>query len=774
MVNRAHEPQPSQKAPSEPLPASVAAKPGKLRILTDTPIAQLRPLLALPATTLGASGEGIEGRAIVKVQPPKEICPICCNLNAFHAPQDGDGSTATPSWAAVEYQIPKGIPVGKKTVEDSKALLDSAASGCFYCAMVQVALSAIHPGWDAERSVLDIHLAPDLPVVIRLHFGKLSNIQASEEDMLDFGAVVPKGQNMTFTISIVNRSKPDIEIELYRPRLRPDELTVGDLVLMPLAQQIGFAEETVGHSGSQQCFEFMKRNIARCIKDHNCGGGKNQQLPLLPDRVIWLKSPNPSHMCLLEPKNTRARYIALSYCWGPVSPSTYLTSETTFAARKAGMRFQDLPPLFQDVVQCAHLLEIEYIWIDRLCIIQGGDDFKTQAPKMGSVYGNATLTIAAASATSEMERILTPRDTKWQWRDLDMDVSGIGTLNLRARRRSHALSTESKGGDYGKVSTRAWIWQERLLAARSIFFTPSAIKFECNQHSVWEGFDSTTNVTGHSWSNQLATITHHSWLLLVQEFTSRDCTRASDRLPALSSVMARIAATKTGWKPRWGMWEHKIVESLAWKTMEKSSRVRRERAMNPEWYAPSWSWASVDAPVSYTQCRADTALEALDPFVCDVVCHGVDDVTGCITLEGYLVACGLVATITPSPSDDDEEGEGEGKLIHTYATFFSTLTSTSTTKQVLQDGFTPDVPLMYSPEQNTAIRVPYGAAVPTQTWASECYCLLLGKREMRADVLYLGKSLRVEGALERIGMVSGVFPGVFGQEGKERLVVDVV
>ncbi|OBU00198.1 hypothetical protein VE01_01842 [Pseudogymnoascus verrucosus] len=39
------------------------------------------------------------------------------------------------------------------------------------------------------------------------------------------------------------------------------------------------------------------------------------------------------------------------------------------------------------------------------------------------------------------------------------------------------ISKEDTGGGYGKVSTRAWIWQERLLAERTIFFTPSALKF---------------------------------------------------------------------------------------------------------------------------------------------------------------------------------------------------------------------------------------------------------------------------------------------------------
>jgi hypothetical protein len=86
--------------------------------------------------------------------------------------------------------------------------------------------------------------------------------------------------------------------------------------------------------------------------------------------------------------------------------------------------------------------------------------FKIQAPQMGETYGNATLTIAAASATSEKDPILVERDRKWLSFDLAMKVNGIDSLKLRLRRRTHPLGKEEAGGEYGKVSTRAWIWQE--------------------------------------------------------------------------------------------------------------------------------------------------------------------------------------------------------------------------------------------------------------------------------------------------------------------------
>jgi Heterokaryon incompatibility protein (HET) len=311
---------------------------------------------------------------------------------------------------------------------------------------------------------------------------------------------------------------------------------------------MGVAEEVPAHAGDQKCFEFIKEKVAQCIKEHKCG--RDGHLPMLPARVIWIEADNASSIRLVEPKDIRAKYIAVSYCWGSVSPDTYLTDASTFDSRKAGIHYEDLPPLFQDVVDCARVLGIEYVWIDRLCIIQGSaDDFKIHAPKMGETYGNATLTIAAASATSEKDPILVKRDRKWLPFDLAMKVNGIGSLKLRLRRRTHLLGKEETGRDYGEVSTRVWIWQERLLSGRTVFYTPSALKFECRCHSVWEGFG--PGVTGHSWSAQLDNISHRSWVTLVDEYMRRDISRPSDRLPAMEAVMKRIQNTQ-GWSPLWG------------------------------------------------------------------------------------------------------------------------------------------------------------------------------------------------------------------------------
>lgn len=494
------------------------------------------------------------------------------------------------------------------------------------------------------------------------------------------------------------------------------------------------------------------------MKEHKCGPG-GHSLPLLPDRVIWAQEKSRSLQLIESTSNMRGHYIALSYCWGPVASDTYLTNSSTFQARKAGIQYNDLPPLFQDVVDIAFMFGIEYIWIDRLCIIQGDkSDFKCQAPKMGEIYGNASFTIAAASATSENDRISMQRDSRWRMSaNLSVNVLNVGTINVGLRRRSYPIGQEAGGGNYGKISSRAWIWQERLLSARTVFYTPSELKFECRCHSVWEG--SGQGVTGPSWSAQLDNnISHASWLSLVEEYTSRDIYYPSDRLPAIESVMKRIQKSQ-GWTPFCGLWANKLVDGLAWKSMYRDAGPYRMNRMNPEYYAPTWSWAGVDAVISYSSARASE--EEIDPMVYDLEVVGLNVASEMITVSGHVGRLKLVCTVEPSYNPSDKfwyRYELHGAYGDPYPV-------------------DPDVPLkpwIDDVTSATPVRVPYGEAPPEKSWSANCVCLLLSRRQLRSVVLLLGHSMRQPGgaAWERIGLVSGLNPVIF--QGTERMLINLI
>jgi len=141
--------------------------------------------------------------------------------------------------------------------------------------------------------------------------------------------------------------------------------------------------------------------VNECNTHHDC-----QQEPRpLPLRVLDLSS---GRINLHETSGELGAYITLSHCWG--SSKQFTTTKTTLASRKAGIDYELLPKTYQDAIFITRLLGIRYLWIDSLCICQDDNgDWQRESAKMGLVYSNAYLTIAAASAKDSSVGLFTHR-----------------------------------------------------------------------------------------------------------------------------------------------------------------------------------------------------------------------------------------------------------------------------------------------------------------------------------------------------------------------------
>lgn len=89
--------------------------------------------------------------------------------------------------------------------------------------------------------------------------------------------------------------------------------------------------------------------------------------------------------------------MTLSHCWGRTQFIT--TTRDTLKQRIAGIALTDLSKTFKDAVSLTRKLGIRYLWIDSLCIIQKDkEDWEREAGKMGAVYSQSFLNIAATSS----------------------------------------------------------------------------------------------------------------------------------------------------------------------------------------------------------------------------------------------------------------------------------------------------------------------------------------------------------------------------------------
>ncbi|KAK8093522.1 hypothetical protein PG997_000207 [Apiospora hydei] len=168
--------------------------------------------------------------------------------------------------------------------------------------------------------------------------------------------------------------------------------------------------------GSPQQFEIMRAWLDTC--DHHHEGCypwmRAEELPYMPTRVIDVGTLSKPVVRLVETSDmkTRARYVALSHCWGQLTDAEkFCTTRSTLNANKTHIPLDRLPKNFRDAVAVAREIGAQYLWIDSICIIQGDEaDWKAEAQKMKDVFSSAYCTLAASSAESSIVGFLGPKD----------------------------------------------------------------------------------------------------------------------------------------------------------------------------------------------------------------------------------------------------------------------------------------------------------------------------------------------------------------------------
>jgi len=261
----------------------------------------------------------------------------------------------------------------------------------------------------------------------------------------------------------------------------------------------------------------------------------------------------------------------------------------------------ELPQTFQDAISVTRHFGLEYIWIDSLCIIQDDQiDWRYESRLMTSVYGGSSLVIAASHAKDGSKGCFVNRNPK-------SVVPCFVTLSGEQYRCVPA-SVYSRGVNDTALSQRAWAFQERFLAPRTLLFGASQIFWECQEKKACETFpgglpssvqfDRSVFVhddgrMGHSIMDD-AQSNPSAWSDIVLAYSAGRLTRESDKLPAISGV-ARWMHQFSGDEYLAGLWRDDLEWQLLWSVNSTSNTNRHSSGSVSEsslYRAPSWSWAS--------------------------------------------------------------------------------------------------------------------------------------------------------------------------------------
>lgn len=290
------------------------------------------------------------------------------------------------------------------------------------------------------------------------------------------------------------------------------------------------------------------------------------------------------------------KFLALSHCWGKSGPSLVLCS-STMDILSTGVELADLPRTFRDASRVTQMLDIRYLWIDSLCIVQDSSaDWQKEAAQMDSVYRKAHLTLAAASSTDSEGGLYIDDNLATMVRTVDVPIvpRGIEKCKLRPQDRPELFESSP-------LRHRAWILQESILSRRTVYFTKDQLIWECRtKHHLEDGKWKHRDHPAHLKEKKTVLFKSHrtddsksdranQWWSWIWDYTNRQLTNPSDRLPAFAGI-TKFFAEETELTPFIGLLKEHLLTDLLWIVDQRDKQLVSADA---PWETPSWSWISI-------------------------------------------------------------------------------------------------------------------------------------------------------------------------------------
>lgn len=299
------------------------------------------------------------------------------------------------------------------------------------------------------------------------------------------------------------------------------------------------------------------------------------------------------------------------------------------------------PQIFETIFVQARLTLCTYIgrwlWIDSLCIIQDStEDWQYEAVMMYNVYKSALLNISADDSDDARWGCFRARDP-------------LAVLPMRLRLppaqedgspgQGHWLTPDSRGLfeaiTKAPLARRAWVFQERHLSRRVLHFTSREVIWECCAEGAYFAcetfprgaplpvlfggrpkYQSQGRCLGGGGAEEDKEEVYDTWDILCKSYSEKKLSHPGDKAVALSGLAQEFQALLPRDVYVAGMWRSSLPQSLLWNQStwkpvdaESSGRVDSEG-----YVAPSWSWLSIDGPISDFHPRGTSlpVMEVLD------------------------------------------------------------------------------------------------------------------------------------------------------------------
>lgn len=401
--------------------------------------------------------------------------------------------------------------------------------------------------------------------------------------------------------------------------------------------------------------------IEDCVANHSSCNSLTQRAK--PARLLKVErttnTADPTITLISTDQEDEYKYVALSHYWACSKPIK--TTSLNIHERYGGIQWGDMSEVFQDTIRLSLRLNISYIWIDSLCIIQGDEtDWLAESPKMSAIYQNAYVVFAAHGDTLALEK----EEKRCTNEGITDSIASFGDTDVIVRQSLSHDNFVNPVDDIDCWFGRAWCFQERLFSSRILHFgsRQEEICFECNEHARCEcggmahvaqnGSDSTWNHQKAHFARTLKKsetlqseermqLVWKNYNALCETFTYQGLTHPADTLVALSSLIDRVSPCLGEYFA--GLWKYNILVGLQWESVDGQDSQRHTSHV-----APSFSWASRSGPIVWY--ISDMYLTP-DPDNCafaevlDIRCESTPRSSFGRYLSGYIKLRGYITTM---------------------------------------------------------------------------------------------------------------------------------
>jgi hypothetical protein len=217
------------------------------------------------------------------------------------------------------------------------------------------------------------------------------------------------------------------------------------------------------------------------------------------------------------------------------------------------------------------------------------------------------------------------------------------------------LSFDLEDEETNYLDKRAWCFQESRLSRRLLTFDRLQMSYTCLKHGLCESrivpeaaareernsfLPRLYSASSPSQTQENTTKTLTStWYQAVTDYTSRSLTFPQDKLVAIAG-MARILGIFLNCSYHAGLWEENLPQALLWSPYEEETfpHLQHKSTRPAEYRAPSWSWASVESPISNFLCKQTLGRKTYAEIVSIVTTLQGPDLygqvkDGCLTIK---------------------------------------------------------------------------------------------------------------------------------------------